>query len=275
MITALFHLRFCRGIARWWAACALAAFAPAIFAQATFPLDLSDLYGTASESGWGMQLTQQDDVAFATLYVYDASDKPTFLISTLTQAAGSTWSGDLFRTMGPFLGAATWDPSLLGIAKVGTMTLIRTSADTATLQYSVDGVAVTKNISRGLLRYDNYAGSYTATVNVVTSHCSNSADNGAQVGSYVIGIVQNGTDMTITGKFAKRGTSTCSYYGTYTQAGRAGALGSAYTCSDGDEGSMSFFEMTKRPGMFSGWLQGHSITDSCDYSGTMTGLIPF
>jgi len=29
----------------------------------------------------------------------------------------------------------------------------------------------------------------------------------------------------------------------------------------------------RRPGMFSGRFQGHSITDSCDYSGILTGLV--
>jgi hypothetical protein len=52
-------------------------------------------------------------------------------------------------------------------------------------------------------------------------------------------------------------------------------LGADYTCSDGDAGSMSFFAMSKRPGMFSGWIKGHSVTDSCDYNGSMTGLVPF
>jgi hypothetical protein len=108
----------------------------------------------------------------------------------------------------------------------------------------------------------------------VTSHCSNSADNGANVGSYVIGIQQSGTTMSITGSFAKRGTSACRYDGTYSQAGRAGSLGASYTCSDGDAGSMGFFELSKRPGMFSGLLQGHSISDSCDYTGMLTGLVP-
>lgn len=261
---------------RLWLCCALLAIvaAPAL-AQSPFPLDLTDLYASPNESGWGLQLSQQGDVTFAALFIYDANRNSTNVFSTLTQVDGRTWSGDLYRTTGPYFGAATYDPVLLTVAKVGTMTIVRTSGDTLTLQYSIDGVAVTKNISRLLLRYDNYAGTYNATVSVVTTHCSNSEDNGTNVGSYVVGVEHKGTDMTITGKFAKRGTSTCTYSGTYQQAGRAGAVGAAYSCSDGDEGNMSFFGLSKRPGMFSGWIQGHSITDSCDYTGTMTGLIPF
>lgn len=173
---------------------------------------------------------------------------------------------------GEHISAQPLDPALVSTRKVGTLTFTRTSSDEATLQYTVDGIAVTKIVRREPLRYDNYTGTYVTTVYAVTSHCSNAEDNRALPGSFTIAVDHADNVMTISGSFAKG--SACTYSGAYTQAGRIGAVASSYTCSDGDQGSMSFFEMTKRAGMFSGKLQGHSISDACDYTGAFTGLIP-
>ena len=255
-------------------ACILPVAAPSVSAQSSFAPDRSDLYGTAGEPGWGLQLTQQGNAYFATMLVHGPAGQGIFLTATLAAGGDLALTGDVFRTHGPWFGSPSYNPALVTAVKAGTMRIAWTSGDTATLDYTIDGATVRKAISRQQLQQDDYTGAYVATVYVVTTHCSNSGDNGARVGSFDVGIAQTGTDITITTGFARRGTSRCTYSGTYMQAGRSGAVGSGFACSDGDEGSMSFFEMSKRPGMFSGWFQGHSITDSCDYSGTITGLIP-
>ena len=252
--------------------CASIHLSSVAFGQVPFTTDPSDLWWNSAESGWGMQIVAEGDASFATLFVYDAGGLPTFFTATLSLVAAPTWAGDLYRTSGPYFGAATFNPALVGLRKVGTLTFTRTSSDAATLQYSVDGVAVSKNVTRQLLRYDNYSGRYATIVYLAASHCSNSADNRAQTDSYVITINQTGNTMTVSGGFAHR--AGCTYSGSYFQAGRIGALGAGYLCSDGDAGAMNFFDMTRRPGMFSGKLSGHSITDGCDYSGAFTGLIP-
>jgi hypothetical protein len=252
---------------------AMLAGPPAAPAQAAFGTDASDLWWSAAESGWGMQIVEEGGAAFATLFVYDASGQPTFFTATLAPLAGQAWSGDLYRTVGPPFGAASFNPGAVGARKVGALTFTRSGSDAAQLAYSVDGIAVRKDVTRQLLRYDDYSGTYTATVYLVTTHCSDTAANRAQTGSFEIRIDQTSNAMSVRGSFAHR--SACTYLGTYIQAGRVGALGASYTCADGDEGAMNFFEMTRRPGMVSGRLQGHSITDSCDYSGAFTGLVPF
>jgi len=141
------------------------------------------------------------------------------------------------------------------------------------LEYSVDGVTVRKDITRQLLRYENYSGTYATIVHLSVARCSNAADNREQTDPYTIDVNQSGTTMTIKGTFAHR--AACTYTGSYTQSGKVGAVGASYVCADGDQGAMNFFELTRRPGMISGRLSGHSITDACDYSGTFTGLLPF
>lgn len=264
--------RDARSLLRILLLCATCGAVSIAFAQSPFGSDPSDLWWNPNESGWGMQIVQGGDAAFATLFVYDANGLPTFYTATLSLVAATTWAGTLYRTTGPYFGAASFDPALLNARKVGTLTFTRTSSDEATLQYVVDGIPVSKIVRRELLRYDNYTGTYMTTVYLVTSHCSNSADNRALTGSFTIAVDHADNVMTISGSFAKG--SACTYSGSYTQAGRIGAAGSTYVCSDGDQGSMSFFEMTKRAGMLSGRLQGHSISDACDYTGAFTGLNP-
>ena len=254
--------------------CAMLVAPLAMSAQATFNAELNDVWASPGEPGWGLQIVEQGAISFATLFVNDAGGRPTFFTAFLSPGAASARTGDLIETNGPYFGSASYDPALFGARRVGALTFTPVNSSTATLEYSVNGVAVTKTVTRQLWRYENFTGRYVATAYVVTSHCSNSSDDGERTVSSVIAIDQVGTAVTITGNFAKPAAASCTYYGDYTQAGRVGAVGSSYTCADGDEGAMSFFEMTRRPGMFSGRLQGHSISDSCDYSGAITGLAP-
>jgi hypothetical protein len=245
-----------------------------LLAQSSFNAEVNDVWATDSEPGWGLQIVEQGNIAFSTLFVNDAANRPTFLTAFLTESPPDVWTGDLIETHGPWFGSAVYDTQQFNARKAGVLKFTKTSSSTATLEYTVDGAAVTRQVTRQLWRYANYSGNYLATVYVVTTHCSDTGDDGERSAAYPVSIEQNGTAVKITGNFAKRGTSACTYLGDYTQAGRVGAVATSYTCSDGDEGAMAFFELSRRPGMFSGRLQGHSITDSCDYNGAITGLIP-
>jgi hypothetical protein len=103
----------------------------------------------ASESGWGMNINHQGDIIFATLFTYDSTGSPLWLVMPdgAKQTDGS-FTGDLFHTSGAPFNASPWDPSLTVATKVGTMTLVFTSSGTATLTYVYNGITVTKNIMR-------------------------------------------------------------------------------------------------------------------------------
>ena len=58
------------------------------------------------------------------------------------------------------------------------------------------------------------------------------------------------------------------------QAGRLGAAQTTYTCSDGENGDLALFELTKRDGFIAGRFQGHSISNGCDYRGRFSGFVP-
>jgi hypothetical protein len=104
-----------------------------------------------SEAGWGLNVTQQGSIAFATLFTYDAARQPLWLLMSggQLQPDGLTFSGDLYRTTGPAFNSNPFTP--IGSAnyrRVGTMTMTVTEANAAQLTYSVDGVTVEKSIQR-------------------------------------------------------------------------------------------------------------------------------
>ena len=104
-----------------------------------------------NEAGWGLNVIQQGSVAFATLFTYDASRQPLWLLMSggQLQPDGVTFTGDLFRTTGPGFNALPF-PSIgsSNYSRVGSMTMTLTHANSAQLRYSVNGVEVTKSIQR-------------------------------------------------------------------------------------------------------------------------------
>lgn len=105
-----------------------------------------------SESGWGVTIAQQGDVLFVTLLVYDEQRRPEWLVaSNVIDAGGGVFSGALYRTSGPWFGAA-FDPAAVNSRIVGTVSLnyavISSGQASLRVRYSVDGVEVTRNVIR-------------------------------------------------------------------------------------------------------------------------------
>ncbi|MGE5088698.1 MAG: hypothetical protein ACM3QY_06200, partial [Candidatus Levyibacteriota bacterium] len=84
-----------------------------------------------SESGWGISLSHQGSVIFATWFTYDATGKAWWLSMTATRVAPNRYEGTLFESHGPAYNATSYDPSLVTRQAVGSATLCFTSADAA------------------------------------------------------------------------------------------------------------------------------------------------
>lgn len=108
-----------------------------------------DLWWVSTESGWGLNITHQDNTLFATLFTYGSNGQGMWLVMSagVRQADGS-YVGDLYRTTGPAFNANPW--TAISVTRVGTMTLRFTGGESGTLTYSVDGASVTKTIARQL-----------------------------------------------------------------------------------------------------------------------------
>ena len=122
------------------------------------------LWWNPAENGWGFNVTHQGSIVFGTLFTYDANRAPLWLVFSngVLQPDGVTFTGDLHRTTGPAFNANPFTPiGAANYTRVGTMTVKFADANTATLDYTVNGVAVSKAIQR--LVYGSRAADCTPT----------------------------------------------------------------------------------------------------------------
>ncbi|MBX3714730.1 MAG: hypothetical protein KF738_01900 [Burkholderiales bacterium] len=102
-----------------------------------------------SESGWGVNLTQQGDILFATWFTYDTDGRGLWLVMPAgAKGAGNSWSGTLYRTTGPAFNAVPFNPAQVVATEVGTATFTFTDGDNGTFAWVVNGVSQSKPITR-------------------------------------------------------------------------------------------------------------------------------
>jgi hypothetical protein len=120
----------------------------------TLAYNYQDLWWAApagSESGWGVNLTQQGQTIFATWFTYDLDQTPLWLSVTAPQTAAGTFSGTLYRTTGPPFNTTPFLPAAVTATAVGTATFTFSDGNTGTFSYTVNGVSQTKAITRQVL----------------------------------------------------------------------------------------------------------------------------
>ena len=257
------------------AACVLLAAASLIAPPAyatSFTTDQSDLWYIIAESGWGMQLVQRGNVIFATLFVYDQSTNPTWFVATMDPTATQfQWSGDLYATTGPWFGTVPFNPANVVATKVGTMTWTGLTVETGNVSYTVNGVAVSKNVVRQTLVYDDYSGHYGGGLHSMISGCANPAFDGTVENIGVLNITQNGQAVTLQ-SFPTTGGS-CTYTATQTQFGQMGVLDGPYNCTDGTAGTFHAFEVQVNITALSGrFTASNSNPPGCQQQGWFGGL---
>ena len=258
-----------------YAACVLLAAASMLASpsySASFSTDQSDLWFIPEESGWGIQLVQRGSVIFATMFVYGPSNAPTWYTATMNPEAGAlTWSGDLYATTGPYFATVPFDPHAVGITKVGTMTWKAQSVTAGTLTYNVGNITVVKNVTRQTLVFDDYSGHYAGGIHTTNSGCLDPTRNGTIDFIGVLDITHSGSTINISLHDVSN-TSSCSFGGTYSQAGQFGAISGTYTCGS-DSGTLQAFELQVNITGFTGRFTSISSTQAgCQATGWVGGL---
>jgi len=121
-------------------------------ASRTAVTNYQDLWWNPAESGWGVNITHQDNILFATLFTYDASGRDLWLVmSSGNRQADGSYLGTLYRTSGPPFNANPFTPINDGnLTNAGTMSFRFTDGNTGTLTYTYNGAPVTKQITRQL-----------------------------------------------------------------------------------------------------------------------------
>ncbi len=251
-------------------------------AATTYSTDYTDLWwGGTSESGWGINLIQQGEILFATMFVY-ANDNTAhwYSASALAPVGGSTtnYSGDLTESRGPWLGNPTFDPNAVSRVTVGSMTVSFSSPSTGSLNYSVNGVNVSKQISRITWRNVNIAGNYIGGMVGRSSGCSGVSPGQVAVFDNLT-VTQSGSSVTMRVDFNQGGTgtaSTCTYSGTLAQAGRLSAIdGGSYSCTvGGTAANQGTFSLSAIDAGVNGFHATFSAQDQfcSSYSGRFGGV---
>ncbi len=102
-----------------------------------------------SESGWGVNITHQGDILFATWFTYDTNGNGMWLVmSDGVKTGNATFTGTLYRTTGPSFSATTFDPTQVKVTAVGNATFTFTDKDNGTFSYTVNGISQSKPITR-------------------------------------------------------------------------------------------------------------------------------
>jgi hypothetical protein len=110
-----------------------------------------------SEAGWGINLTHQGDQIFVTWFTFAHDHTPMWLVGTANKTAPGVYTvTQLARLTGPPFNAVPFPPlnSPGGptFSVVGSATFTFTDGNTATFNYTVDGVTQTKTITRQVLQ---------------------------------------------------------------------------------------------------------------------------
>jgi len=251
---------------RLLAACAVAM---CVSAHATtFSTDFTDLWYNANESGWGANVVQQDNVLFMTFFVYGTNGASTWYVAPATvnsAPSGFTFTGPLYQTNGPWFGGA-FNPNAVTVRQVGTATFTGNAVDAATLVYSVDGVSVTKSLSRQTWRADDLTGSYLGATVGTYSGCAN---NGYVEDPAIFTVTHTGTTIKIVAQSLING-AICTYTGSYTQAGRMGSSSGSLSCPTGS-GSYTANEIETTITALNG-RAGASFGGGCQWNGRFGGL---
>jgi len=252
---------------------ALALSTPA--AASTYSIDWSDLWGggqpNPTENGWGLNLIQQGDVIFATMFVYGTDGSARwFSASSLAPSGGPmSWSGTLAQTSGPYFGT-TWNNAQVVPTVVGTMQLNFAAANAGTLTYSVNGVTVTKAISRFSLRAPNLAGRYLGGM---IARCTNGTD---VLIFDTLTVSQNGNGLSMQVDFfnASGLQSRCTFNGTLATTGRTGSIFGSYSCTFGSTpGNSGTFTISNLESSINGFNGTLNASDQfCTSSGRFGGV---
>jgi hypothetical protein len=204
----------------------------------------TDMWWNANESGWGMNIVQQDETAVITLFTYDANRNPVWYFASTVPVTAYTAAGlpifiaELYRTRGPWEGG-NFDPAQVAPVRVGVLSLEPRDKDRLRLSYSVDGIAVNKEITRMSFRPPRIGGIYRGAFNL------------RQIlpdrGPYGTAETNADFDLNIEGGQAHMSTLTngvsCDYRGPYSQSGKLGGFSGNFTCNNGRNGTFSVTEM--------------------------------
>jgi len=207
----------------------------------TFSVDVTGIWYNPNESGWGMNVIQQSQTLFVTLFVYGQNGAPTWLVGPATtytsvdSSGAFVFSGTLYSTTGPWFGATTFNANSVTVNPVGTITIRFPTYASAQVTYSVNGVTVVKNVVPQTWLQNNLNGTYVGGTYGASASCGLPVQNTGALIGFKISTVGNTATILMTDVQQ----NTCTLIGTITQTGKLSQIDGNYTCSFGTAGQFS------------------------------------
>ncbi len=128
----------------------------------TTPSNASAIWWVPSESGWGLNISEQGSTLIAGWYTYGDDNKALWLLAVLTKQANGSYSGDVSRYTGlafdKIAGSAT-----TGNTKAGTATFTPNADGTMQFSYTLGTTKQTKKVERFLFNAAKTTCSSTTT----------------------------------------------------------------------------------------------------------------
>ena len=264
---------------KWKSMLAAVALAAVILSSApqTFANNYQDLWWNQNESGWGINISQQGDVMFATWFIYGTGNQATWIFLSRADrsgAAGNTFSGDIFQATGTPFAVVPFVP-LQGsnLTRVGTATLVFSDSRTGTLTYTVNGAQVVKQITRQVIGFYNLTGSYFGGIRREGSGCVSAALNGSSLNQATYSVNHNVATGSLT--ITEIGGTLCNFSGTTTVFGSLVEGSGNFTCAaENITGTWTMREGRPGPNAFSALMTLRPSGDSCTLNATIGGLKP-
>jgi hypothetical protein len=246
-------------------------------AGVTTTIDYGDIWYNApaeSQSGWGVNIAQQGDVLFATMFVYGADGTPRWYVAPSVAATGANaFSGGLFTVATGTWFGAPWT-GVSGARSVGNIAFTFDTATTGSMVYTVDNVQVTKSIVRQSWRADVLSGTYVGGVTGFGATCGNNGRIRIP-GAIVVTHTPPAFVMTLDFAVSAAQTGRCTYRGNYAQVGSLGTVLGTYSCDVNGAvnvitGSITLDEIRATRNGFTGRIA--VVSPQCDYAGYFGGV---
>jgi hypothetical protein len=205
---------------------------------------VNDLWFPANEGGWGLNLIEQGDSMFATLFVYDAQGRPRWYSASQlrqTSSGATSWSGELFESTGPYFGTS-FNASAVTRRSVGTMSFQVDPNGVGQLTYSVDGTTVSKSVQRFAFRKNDLSGSYKGMKVMRQDDPRGQSYDGSDI------VIEDRGDRVILTE------NNCVHTGTSVQTGSLRSIAGTYACREGGNFRMDNIQVSANG--FTGTYQG-------------------
>jgi hypothetical protein len=242
------------------------AFAFCALSGAAHATSYQDIWWNQNESGWGLNITQQGDILFATWYVQAQDGSPTWFTSVARKGSGEVFSGAVATARGPWFGGA-WNANAVVTQSLGNATFTFTDKKTLSLQYTANSGVVNKLLTRFTYGAQRIAGDFYGTDLGQPSGCQN---NDRYYATSIFRIATSVNNVTIVQETqGAAGVATCTLTGSFAQYGTNIEASGNYTCTSGTGGTWRASDGLFSNDAFS--LRVTSTNGSCRVEQTFSG----